>query len=70
MRDNFQKHEGILSWFSSVIPCTNSFVVDERVVWIDVEGVPSIAWTPNNFSKIALRWGELFYLEDPNDNNL
>ncbi|KAL4558663.1 hypothetical protein LXL04_036864 [Taraxacum kok-saghyz] len=42
----------------------------KRVIWVDVEGVPSLAWTPLTFQKIAQRWGELLYAEDPNDNNL
>lgn len=31
-RDKFQKHDGILSWFSYIVPWSKSFEVDERVV--------------------------------------
>nr|GFC63610.1 ARM repeat superfamily protein [Tanacetum cinerariifolium] len=40
--------------------------VDERVVWIDVEGVPLCAWSYNTFTRIASIWGTLLYDEDEN----
>nr|GEY36472.1 RNA-directed DNA polymerase, eukaryota, nucleotide-binding alpha-beta plait domain protein [Tanacetum cinerariifolium] len=44
--------------------------VDERVFWVDVEGIPSVAWTSKTFMKIAKKWGELVFTEDFDDNNL
>ncbi|KAL4561938.1 hypothetical protein LXL04_034123 [Taraxacum kok-saghyz] len=70
VKDKFKNHTGVASWFSVILPWTKTFVVDNRVIWIDIEGLPSVAWTPNSFRKIANRWGELLYAEDPNDNNL
>lgn len=69
-KDKFKKRRGVSSWFSLILPWTKYFVVDDRVIWVDIEGVPSIAWTYNSFSKIAKMWGELLYAEDLNDNNL
>ncbi|GJU99628.1 hypothetical protein Tco_1328899 [Tanacetum coccineum] len=46
------------------------FKVDERVVWVDIEGLRSVAWTQKKFTKLAGRWGELLYIENPNYNNL
>ncbi|GJU29550.1 hypothetical protein Tco_1173139 [Tanacetum coccineum] len=37
---------------------------------VDVESIPSVAWTHNTFKKIASKWGELLFVEDPNDNNM
>ncbi|GKE97507.1 RNA-directed DNA polymerase, eukaryota, partial [Tanacetum coccineum] len=54
------------SWFSTIKHADNSFVNDERIVWISVEGLPIKAWTPNSFKKIASCWGELVEWDDPN----
>nr|GEV83772.1 RNA-directed DNA polymerase, eukaryota, reverse transcriptase zinc-binding domain protein [Tanacetum cinerariifolium] len=48
---------------------TQSFKVDERVVWIETGGLPLNAWTSKSYKKIACNWGEpLFFDEDPHDN--
>nr|GEW93639.1 hypothetical protein [Tanacetum cinerariifolium] len=36
----FIKHAGVGSWFSSLQHASNSFVSDERIVWISIEGLP------------------------------
>ncbi|GJR22293.1 ribonuclease H-like domain-containing protein [Tanacetum coccineum] len=50
---------GVGSWFSSLKPACNSFVSDERVLWISLEGLPLKVWTRNTFSKVASKWGDL-----------
>ncbi|GJV59705.1 RNA-directed DNA polymerase, eukaryota, reverse transcriptase zinc-binding domain protein [Tanacetum coccineum] len=48
---------------------TQSFKADERVVWIEIGGLPLNAWTSKAYKKIAGSWGEpLFVDEDPHDN--
>ncbi|GJV12070.1 RNA-directed DNA polymerase, eukaryota [Tanacetum coccineum] len=69
-RDYFQKHKGLDTWFSVVQQWKTDFKVDERVLWIDVEGVPLVAWTNKTFIKIAKRWGDMLFSEDSEDNNL
>ncbi|PWA34549.1 hypothetical protein CTI12_AA617980 [Artemisia annua] len=69
-RDCFKKHEGLDTWFSVVQPWKSEFKVYERAIWIDVEGVPLVAWTNKNFSKIAKRWGDMVFYEDSEDSNL
>ena len=39
------------------------FVPDERVVWIDIVGVPLVAWTPKAFKQIGAAWGENFFAD-------
>ncbi|GJZ35703.1 RNA-directed DNA polymerase, eukaryota [Tanacetum coccineum] len=63
--DKFLAHTGVESWFSTIKQADNSFVNDERIVWISVEGLPIKAWTPNSFKKIASCWGELVEWDDP-----
>nr|GEX76999.1 RNA-directed DNA polymerase, eukaryota [Tanacetum cinerariifolium] len=35
----------------------HEFIVEERVVWIEVEGMPWRWWSINTFNRIASRWG-------------
>ncbi|GKA06654.1 RNA-directed DNA polymerase, eukaryota [Tanacetum coccineum] len=62
--DKFQAHTGVRSWFSTIKQADTSFVNDERIVWISVEGLPIRAWSPTSFKKIASCWGELVDWED------
>ncbi|GJT46364.1 RNA-directed DNA polymerase, eukaryota [Tanacetum coccineum] len=68
--ENFKFHVGVGSWFSSLEYASNSFVIDERVVWVDIEGVPMKVWTNNTFNKISSKWGELLFEEDKENMSL
>ncbi|GJS79466.1 RNA-directed DNA polymerase, eukaryota [Tanacetum coccineum] len=65
-KDNFMLHVGVNSWFSKIQQASNSFNVDEKVVWIDIEGVSLCAWSNNTFTRIASIWGLLLYDEGEN----
>ncbi|GJZ15008.1 RNA-directed DNA polymerase, eukaryota, partial [Tanacetum coccineum] len=67
--EKFKLHEGINSWFSSLLSWTPNFEVKERVVWIDIEGIPLRDWSQNNFGKIARKWGKLVHLDNSNVPN-
>nr|GFB96511.1 nucleotide-binding alpha-beta plait domain-containing protein [Tanacetum cinerariifolium] len=41
----FQFNLAVGSWFSQIIQAHNDFVIDERVIWVEVEGVP--CWVPD-----------------------
>ncbi|GJX45177.1 RNA-directed DNA polymerase, eukaryota, reverse transcriptase zinc-binding domain protein [Tanacetum coccineum] len=43
-KENFLSHVGAGSWFSSLQQPSNSFHTDERIAWIDIEGVSIMAW--------------------------
>ncbi|GJQ99098.1 RNA-directed DNA polymerase, eukaryota [Tanacetum coccineum] len=47
-----------------ILYASNSFMIDERVAWLDIEGVPLKAWTKNTFTKISAKWGEFLFEED------
>ncbi|GKD09224.1 hypothetical protein Tco_1188909, partial [Tanacetum coccineum] len=57
-------------WVALKFVDAHEFMVEERVSWVDVEGVPSVAWTNKTFTKFIKRWGELLCVEDPDDKNL
>nr|GEV79950.1 RNA-directed DNA polymerase, eukaryota [Tanacetum cinerariifolium] len=47
----------------------NDFVSNERIVWVDIEGVPMNAWTRETFSRIGNKWGVTLDLEENADNS-
>ncbi|GJS44824.1 hypothetical protein Tco_0594945 [Tanacetum coccineum] len=55
---------GILSWFSSMKPWHDDFMVEERLVWLEIEGVPLRAWENNTFKSICSKWGEVIFSDD------
>nr|GEX01537.1 RNA-directed DNA polymerase, eukaryota [Tanacetum cinerariifolium] len=63
-KTRFMTHVEIASWFSQLRKAQSDFVSRERIVWIDIEGVPLHAWSRPTFSKIGSRWGEVLELED------
>nr|GEW04278.1 hypothetical protein [Tanacetum cinerariifolium] len=68
--EKFKSHVGVGSWFSSLEYASNSFVIDERAVLVDIEGVPMKIWMNNTFKKIASKWGELLFKEDRKNTSL
>ncbi|GKB71672.1 putative RNA-directed DNA polymerase, eukaryota, reverse transcriptase zinc-binding domain protein [Tanacetum coccineum] len=63
-RNNFLKHKGISTWFSSLKPWHDDFVMDERLIWLEIKGVPLRAWEKDTFNSIARKWGELLFMDD------
>ncbi|GKA53949.1 hypothetical protein Tco_0752898 [Tanacetum coccineum] len=61
---NLVNHVGINSWFQVIQEVNQDFVSDERVVWLDIEGVPLYAWSRKSFDKIGNKWGEVLNIED------
>ncbi|PWA41602.1 hypothetical protein CTI12_AA552630 [Artemisia annua] len=68
-RDKFLKHEGVMSWFSSLKPWHDDFVVKDRLIWLEVEGVPLLAWNNTTFKQICSRWGEILFIDDSDNSN-
>lgn len=66
-KDKFLKHVGVASWFSRLCNAQRDFVSKERIVWVDIEGVPLHAWSRSTFCKIGSKWGEVMELEDCKD---
>nr|GEZ65507.1 RNA-directed DNA polymerase, eukaryota [Tanacetum cinerariifolium] len=48
------QHIGVKSWFHVLQATIKDFVSDERVVWVDIEGVPLNLWTHETFFKIGV----------------
>nr|GEV95207.1 RNA-directed DNA polymerase, eukaryota, reverse transcriptase zinc-binding domain protein [Tanacetum cinerariifolium] len=67
-KENFLSHVGAGSWFSTIQQASDSFHADERVAWIDIEGVPIMAGSTNTFTNITSKWGDLLYEDDKEDS--
>ncbi|GJW92884.1 RNA-directed DNA polymerase, eukaryota [Tanacetum coccineum] len=63
------KHVGVASWFNSLSNAQSDFVSRERIVWVDIEGVPLHAWTRNTFIKIGAKWGDVLEMEECRDDS-
>ncbi|GKA84001.1 RNA-directed DNA polymerase, eukaryota, reverse transcriptase zinc-binding domain protein, partial [Tanacetum coccineum] len=69
-KKTFRSKVGIGSWFAQLLQASNSFLVDERVTWIDIEGIPLKVWSKNTFSRITSKWGELLDFGEQEDDYL
>nr|GEZ53738.1 RNA-directed DNA polymerase, eukaryota [Tanacetum cinerariifolium] len=58
----------VASWFRRLCNAQSDFAAKERIVWVDVEGVPLNDWSRSTFQKIASKWGEMVELEDGYDD--
>ncbi|GJV57068.1 hypothetical protein Tco_1458073 [Tanacetum coccineum] len=67
-KEKISNHVGVASWF--LLHANNSFVSDERIVWIYVVCLPIKTLTRNTFAKIISLWGELTNVEDPDNLSL
>ena len=63
-KEHLMKHSGIKSWFLDIKDATDDFVSEDRIIWMDIEGVPLKAWSRKTFIKIGKKWGETLDLED------
>ncbi|GJW08952.1 RNA-directed DNA polymerase, eukaryota [Tanacetum coccineum] len=68
-KTKFLKHVGVASWFNSLSNAQSDFVSLERIVWVDIEGVPLHAWTRNTFIKIGAKWGDVLEMEECRDDS-
>nr|GFB50861.1 nucleotide-binding alpha-beta plait domain-containing protein [Tanacetum cinerariifolium] len=59
----FQSCLGATSWFSQIIQASKEFVIDERITWVDIEGIPLKLWSKSTFNRIGAKWGKMLYLE-------
>nr|GEZ43545.1 RNA-directed DNA polymerase, eukaryota [Tanacetum cinerariifolium]GEZ65188.1 RNA-directed DNA polymerase, eukaryota [Tanacetum cinerariifolium] len=49
---NMLQHTGVKSWFHVLQNIVHDFVSDERIVWVDIEGIPLNVWSRETFTRI------------------
>ncbi|GJS33367.1 RNA-directed DNA polymerase, eukaryota [Tanacetum coccineum] len=52
-KENMMQHTGVKSWFHVIQNATHDFVSDERIVWVDIEGIPLNVWSRETFTRIV-----------------
>nr|GFB12091.1 RNA-directed DNA polymerase, eukaryota, reverse transcriptase zinc-binding domain protein [Tanacetum cinerariifolium] len=65
----FKSNESLNLWTFIKIP-SPSFVVDERVIWIEVSGLPLCAWGSSAFKKIANLFGKFNFFDDDVEDSM
>nr|GEW96652.1 RNA-directed DNA polymerase, eukaryota [Tanacetum cinerariifolium] len=48
------QHTGVNSWFQVLQDAVHEFVSDDRIVWVDIEGIPLNVWSREMFLRIGL----------------
>ncbi|CAI9274796.1 unnamed protein product [Lactuca saligna] len=61
---NFLGSKAIDHWILENREWDRTFVPSERIVWVDVEGLPLSAWIKEPFRKILSKWGTIAQLDD------
>nr|GEX74547.1 hypothetical protein [Tanacetum cinerariifolium] len=52
----FHENKSVGSWFSQIVQAHKEFVIEERVIWVEIKGVSCKWWSKNTFNRIASMW--------------
>ncbi|PWA66147.1 hypothetical protein CTI12_AA331330 [Artemisia annua] len=66
----FKNKVSLRPYFSVINPVMRNFVVDERMVWIEIEGLPLCAWSSEALKKIGRLWGTFMFFDDDSGENV
>ncbi|GKB08003.1 RNA-directed DNA polymerase, eukaryota, reverse transcriptase zinc-binding domain protein [Tanacetum coccineum] len=60
---NFQTNASLKSVYSCIKTVTPPFLVDERMIWIEIRGFPLCAWGSNAYKKVADIFGKFMFFK-------
>ncbi|KAK9077848.1 hypothetical protein SSX86_006186 [Deinandra increscens subsp. villosa] len=63
----FAACETFASLFAEIRQVSEEFCIDEKLVWIEIRGLPLLAWSNAVFRQIAWRWGKTFCVDNDRD---
>ncbi|PWA43051.1 hypothetical protein CTI12_AA538570 [Artemisia annua] len=61
---SFKKNEGVRAHFKHIIEPSNDFVIKERAIWIEIQGMPLCAWSMVEYKKVASMYGNILFSDD------
>ncbi|GJU09502.1 reverse transcriptase domain-containing protein [Tanacetum coccineum] len=65
----FRNNVSVASWFSQFIQASTDFVLESRIAWVEIEGIPLKLWSDNTFKRIAAKWGVMLDIDDQDDDS-
>ena len=60
----FKHREDLLKLFHIIQNVSRQFVVDDKIVWVEISGMPLGAWGKEAFKKVASVWGEVVFMDN------
>ncbi|GJV00413.1 RNA-directed DNA polymerase, eukaryota, reverse transcriptase zinc-binding domain protein [Tanacetum coccineum] len=66
----FQENESLKKLYSVKRAPSSNFTLDERILWIEISGLPLCAWGSNAYKKIACSFGKFLFFEKEDSSTL
>ncbi|GKA71906.1 RNA-directed DNA polymerase, eukaryota, reverse transcriptase zinc-binding domain protein [Tanacetum coccineum] len=66
----FQENESLKKLYSVKRAPSSNFTVDERILWIEISGLPLCAWGSNAYKKIACSFGKFLFFKKEDSSAL
>ncbi|KAL4591471.1 hypothetical protein LXL04_004437 [Taraxacum kok-saghyz] len=63
-KEKLMNNQELRSWFNILKQWDNKFIVEDRIFWVKIEGIPLQIWNPETFITIGREWGEVL-ITDP-----